>query len=99
MPLPPNPYFPGGRIRPACRRADRPILFSGSRALVSDGACRKPIVDRDVLSDPTGSVRGSSGETEATMSNDVNYFEIGSPDAQAARAFYGGLFGWTFGEP
>ena len=33
------------------------------------------------------------------MSNDVNYFEIGSPDAQASRAFYGGLFGWTFGEP
>jgi len=33
------------------------------------------------------------------MSNDVNYFEIGSPNTQAARAFYGGLFGWTFGEP
>lgn len=33
------------------------------------------------------------------MSNDVDYFEIGSPDAQASRAFYGGLFGWTFGEP
>ena len=33
------------------------------------------------------------------MSNDVNYFEVGSPDAQAARAFYGGLFGWRFGEP
>jgi uncharacterized protein len=29
----------------------------------------------------------------------VNYFEIGSPDVQASRAFYGGLFGWTFGEP
>lgn len=33
------------------------------------------------------------------MANVVNYFEIGSPDAQAARAFYGGLFGWEFGEP
>lgn len=31
--------------------------------------------------------------------NVVNYFEIGSPDEQAARAFYGGLFGWEFGEP
>jgi predicted enzyme related to lactoylglutathione lyase len=51
------------------------------------------------LSDPTGNVPGISDETEATMSNDVNYFEIGSPDAQAAQAFYGGLFGWKFGEP
>ncbi|MGB6454669.1 MAG: VOC family protein [Streptosporangiaceae bacterium] len=33
------------------------------------------------------------------MADVVNYFEIGSPDAQAARAFYGGLFGWEFGEP
>jgi predicted enzyme related to lactoylglutathione lyase len=33
------------------------------------------------------------------MQNVVNYFEIGSPDAAAARAFYGGMFGWTFGEP
>ena len=46
-----------------------------------------------------GSVPSISDEAGATMSNDVNYFEIGSPDAQAARAFYGGLFGWTFGEP
>jgi uncharacterized protein len=29
----------------------------------------------------------------------VNYFEIGSPDPEAARSFYGPLFGWTFGEP
>ena len=33
------------------------------------------------------------------MSNLVNYFEIGCPDAESAREFYGGLFGWTFGEP
>lgn len=33
------------------------------------------------------------------MPNEVNYFEIGTPDAQAAKAFYGGLFAWTFGEP
>ena len=33
------------------------------------------------------------------MTNDVNYFEIGSPDPEASKAFYGGLFGWTVGEP
>ncbi|MDI3419035.1 VOC family protein [Streptomyces luteolus] len=29
----------------------------------------------------------------------VNYFEIGSPDPQAARRFYGSLFKWNFGDP
>jgi predicted enzyme related to lactoylglutathione lyase len=29
----------------------------------------------------------------------VNYFEIGSADPDAARSFYGSLFGWTFSEP
>lgn len=29
--------------------------------------------------------------------NTVNYFEIGTTDPQAARAFYGEVFGWTFG--
>ena len=33
------------------------------------------------------------------MANTVNYFEIGSPDPQAARAFYGGLFDWDIGQP
>jgi predicted enzyme related to lactoylglutathione lyase len=33
------------------------------------------------------------------MTNDVNYFEIGSPDPEAAKAFYGKLFGWEVGEP
>ena len=33
------------------------------------------------------------------MANEVDYFEIGTPDPEAAKAFYGGLFGWTFGEP
>ncbi|KTS07675.1 VOC family protein [Microbacterium testaceum] len=28
--------------------------------------------------------------------NTVNYFEIGTPDPEAARAFYGQLFGWRF---
>lgn len=33
------------------------------------------------------------------MANDVNYFEIGSSDPEASKAFYGPLFGWEFGEP
>ena len=33
------------------------------------------------------------------MPNDANYFEIGSPDPEASKAFYGALFAWNFGEP
>lgn len=33
------------------------------------------------------------------MTNDVNYFEIGSPQPEAAKAFYGALFDWNVGEP
>ena len=33
------------------------------------------------------------------MTNDVNYFEIGSPDPEASKAFYGALFAWDVGEP
>ncbi|GAP54610.1 glyoxalase/Bleomycin resistance protein/dioxygenase [Arthrobacter sp. Hiyo6] len=33
------------------------------------------------------------------MAATVNYFEVGSTDPEAARSFYGPLFGWTFGEP
>ncbi len=33
------------------------------------------------------------------MTNDVNYFEIGSPDPGASKAFYGTLFGWNVGKP
>ena len=33
------------------------------------------------------------------MTNDMNYFEIGTPDPEASRAFYGALFDWKFGEP
>lgn len=29
--------------------------------------------------------------------NTVNYFEIGTPDAEAAQTFYGRVFGWEFG--
>jgi uncharacterized protein len=28
--------------------------------------------------------------------NTVTWFEIGAPDVEAARAFYGELFGWSF---
>jgi predicted enzyme related to lactoylglutathione lyase len=31
------------------------------------------------------------------MSNHVDYFEIGAADPQAAREFWGGLFGWQVG--
>lgn len=31
------------------------------------------------------------------MSNKVDYFEIGSPDPEASKAFYSGLFGWEVG--
>lgn len=31
------------------------------------------------------------------MTDTVNYFEIGTTDPQAAQAFYGDTFGWTFG--
>ena len=33
------------------------------------------------------------------MSNVVNYFEIGTPDAAGTTAFYGDLFGWQIGGP
>jgi hypothetical protein len=33
------------------------------------------------------------------MTSTVNYFEVGSPDPAASKAFYGGLFGWDVGEP
>lgn len=33
------------------------------------------------------------------MPNPVDYFEIGSPDPEASRAFFSGLFGWEIGPP
>ncbi len=33
------------------------------------------------------------------MTNDMNYFEIGTPDPQTSRTFYGALFDWKFGAP
>lgn len=33
------------------------------------------------------------------MTDLVNYFEVGTPDPEAARAFYGGVFGWEFSAP
>ena len=32
----------------------------------------------------------------APAANTVAWFEIGTPDVQAAQDFYGPLFGWTF---
>lgn len=33
------------------------------------------------------------------MTKEMNYFEIGTPDPEAAKTFYGSLFDWKFGEP
>ncbi len=33
------------------------------------------------------------------MAAPVNYFEIGTPHPEEAQRFYGGLFGWTIGDP
>jgi predicted enzyme related to lactoylglutathione lyase len=40
----------------------------------------------------------AAGE-EGVMAGEVDYFEIGTPDPDGARRFYGGLFGWSIGEP
>jgi predicted enzyme related to lactoylglutathione lyase len=33
------------------------------------------------------------------MAGQVDYFEIGTPDSDGAKKFYGGLFGWPMSEP
>ncbi len=33
------------------------------------------------------------------MPSPLVYFQIATPDTEAARAFYGALFDWKFGEP
>jgi len=33
------------------------------------------------------------------VANNIDYFEIGSPDPEASKAFYGTLFGWEIGPP
>ncbi len=33
------------------------------------------------------------------MTNRIDYFEIGSPDPGASKAFYGGLFDWEIEDP
>ena len=33
------------------------------------------------------------------MNNRVDYFEIGSPNPEASKAFYSGMFGWQIGAP
>jgi predicted enzyme related to lactoylglutathione lyase len=40
----------------------------------------------------------AASPSPASAAAPVDYFEIGTPDPAAAQAFYGGLFGWTFGE-
>jgi predicted enzyme related to lactoylglutathione lyase len=36
---------------------------------------------------------------EHPMTNQVDFFEIGTTDPAGSQAFYGGLFGWEFGDP
>jgi predicted enzyme related to lactoylglutathione lyase len=38
-------------------------------------------------------------DEEALMPNDVDYFEVGSPDPDLTRAFYSGMFDWEVGPP
>lgn len=33
------------------------------------------------------------------MPNEIDYFEIGSPDPEASKAFYAGVFGWEIEDP
>lgn len=33
------------------------------------------------------------------MANNIDFFEIGSPDPEASKTFYGTLFGWDIGTP
>jgi predicted enzyme related to lactoylglutathione lyase len=35
-------------------------------------------------------------EEVMSAANSVSWFEIGAPDVEAAKAFYGPLFGWSF---
>jgi uncharacterized protein len=41
----------------------------------------------------------SSPHRRFNVVNNVDYFEIGSPDPEASRTFYTSLFGWQFGAP
>jgi len=38
-------------------------------------------------------------DASGAVDNRVDYFEIGTPQPEAARTFYGGLFGWPIGAP
>jgi predicted enzyme related to lactoylglutathione lyase len=41
----------------------------------------------------------SAGVRETDVTNQIDYFEIGSPDPDTSRAFYGTLFGWEIEDP
>jgi hypothetical protein len=53
---------------------------------------------RGVAGAGQGGVTGDVTLMEEPMSavNTVSWFEIGAPDVEAAKAFYGPLFGWSF---
>jgi hypothetical protein len=53
---------------------------------------------RGVADAGQGGVIGNVTPMEEPMSavNTVSWFGIGAPDVEAAKAFYGPLFGWSF---
>jgi predicted enzyme related to lactoylglutathione lyase len=38
----------------------------------------------------------SNDSTHSSLAGAITWFEVGTPDPEGARAFYGELFGWTF---
>jgi predicted enzyme related to lactoylglutathione lyase len=59
--------------------------------------CRTPTSKRNRTLRQAPS-RGCNNRIASPSPASVDYFEIGTPDPAAAEVFYGGLFGWTFGE-
>jgi uncharacterized protein len=44
----------------------------------------------------TDQATAQAGETAGVLAGSVSWFEVGTPDPEAAKAFYGELFGWSF---
>lgn len=79
------------------------------RALAAGAELERPVADQPygrtgVVQDPFGhrwmiSTAGrdaAQGTETGGKHGDVGYFTLSVPDAGSARAFYGGLLGWTF---
>ena len=48
---------------------------------------------------PRGIALARASVDNRNMNNRVDYFEIGSPNPEASKAFYSGMFGWQIGAP